>query len=132
MRSDYDIALPPDTDLRALVKTAYALSSPQGLGHLHAREGELDDATVDDILSRSSPRTRLSMDYTHGRSIKFHVRQDDDGLYVNSVWYDHFPSQYIELLGSVGIPESTILAAQAALDKANAEYDAAQRKQQEA
>jgi hypothetical protein len=124
MRNEYDIALPSDTDLRALVKKAYDLSRPQGLGFLHYREGDLDDALVDEILSRDRDRCAFSTDYVQGRAVKFSVYRDDDGLYVGARWFDHNHWSYTALLGSVGVPEDAIITAEAALDKANEEYRA--------
>lgn len=124
MRSSYDIALPQDVDLRVLVNKAYDLSNPQGMGIFHYTSKPLTEEETDTIVNREfhSSFNVISMDYIKGRSLKFHVRRDEEGMYVGPNWYDHSTRDYIELLGSVGIPEQAIHDAQAALDKANAEY----------
>lgn len=93
-------------DLRELVKGAYALSRPVGIGFLHYKDGELDDATVDEIV-RSEGRSAVSMDYVYGRQCKFHVTRDEDGrLWTNSSWYDHTSSDLRALLKRVGIEKA--------------------------
>lgn len=87
-------------DLVALVKKAYALSRPQGLGFLQHREGELSDADAQQIVD--SPRG-INMDHVHGRAVKFRVRTEGDRLFVQDSWYDHTDAQLRELLQSVGI-----------------------------
>lgn len=105
-------------DLRSMLRHAYRLSSPQGLGFLHARDGELDDETVESIVSRDDGNkwTALSTDYVHGRSMKFHVRRYDERLYIQRQWYDHSRSQLAELLSSVGLSPDLI-------GKADAEWN---------
>lgn len=99
-------------DLREFVRAAYDLSSPQGLGFLHAREGGLDDKTIDEIVGRR----RISMDYVHGRSVKMHVRDDDGGLSINSQWYDHSTGQLKALLERVGLSPDLVDEARKAKD----------------
>ena len=95
------------SDPRELIKAAYALSKPQGLGFLHAREGELDDATVDEILGheRGFLGVIAKMDYVHGRSCKFTIWRDQETerLYIRNWWYDHDESQLEQLLARCGI-----------------------------
>lgn len=102
-------------DLRALLRAAYRLSSPQGLGFLHARDGELDDETVEEIISRDDGNkwTALSADYVHGRSMKFHVRRYDGRLYIQRQWYDHSRRQLADLLSAVGLSSDLIAEAEA-------------------
>lgn len=92
-------------DLVALVKKAYALSSPQGLGVTQFREGELSDREAQLIAINPNG---ISLDYVHGRSVKLWVKKEGDRLFVPPLWYDHTDSQLRELLQSVGIqmPES--------------------------
>jgi hypothetical protein len=120
-RRDQDIVLPSDTDLRALLKKAYALSGPQGLGFLHFRDAELDDETADAVLAAGESRLALSTDYVHGRALKFKVYRDEDGtLFVSAFWFDHDHRAYVDLLAEFGVTEATILAAEALAGKANA------------
>jgi len=86
-------------DLVALTKAAYALSVPQGLGFLHAREGDLSAAdAVRVITSSANSRIALTIDYLHGRAVKLTVFKDGDRLTMRDDWYDHSPSQLDELL----------------------------------
>lgn len=89
-------------DLVKLAQAAYDLSSPQGLGFLHFREGGLSQA---DALSqiRDVGHTALRMDYVHGRSVKLWVDRDGDRLFMRDRWHDHSPTQLAALLDRVGI-----------------------------
>jgi hypothetical protein len=68
-----------DVPLDTLVRAAYALSSPQGLGFIHAKKGGLDDDTLAAILKRGEGDNwcAVFMDYVHGRSVKFNVHRVD-------------------------------------------------------
>lgn len=57
-------------DLRKLVKKAYELSKPYGMGHAHYKSGELDEESVDSILSKATRVCLFNMDYVHGRAVK--------------------------------------------------------------
>ena len=86
-------------DIRKMVKAAYDLSSPQGLGFLHATPDSLTDEEIDQILSRGTENSPVDMDYIKGRSCKFHISKDDEGrLSIYDSWYDHSDSQLEELL----------------------------------
>ena len=107
-------------DLRVLVKKAYELSVPLGMGHLHYKAGVLDDATVDKILASANiySEIRLVMDYVHGRAVKLSVfRQQSNGEsptweYLNAKgpelwwiydqWPDHSAEQLDQLLSAIG------------------------------
>ena len=104
-------------DLRDMLRAAYRLSSPQGLGFLHARDGELDDAMVEEIISRDDGNkwTAIGTDYVHGRAMKFSVRRYDGRLYIQRRWFDHSQAQLAELLSAVGLSPDLI-------DKAEAEW----------
>lgn len=93
------------TSLEALVKAAYALSHPIGLGYLHARPGELSDADAAEIVAYGvGKRNAVYMDYVHGRCCKFYVYRDVQGdLWINKNWYDHSQSQLQQLLARCGI-----------------------------
>lgn len=87
-----------ETKLDAVIRAAYDLSRPQGLGFLHVTEGPLDEATLTDIKTRESGRCAAGMDYVHGRAVKLTVRRDGDKLYIPADhWYDHSPEDLHEL-----------------------------------
>lgn len=92
-------------DLSTLIRAAYSLSAPQGLGYLHHREGDLDDETVAAILDQGKDHDLfpVRMDYVHGRSIKLTVRRINNKLYIPSSWYDHSAQQLAELLVKISI-----------------------------
>lgn len=101
MSDDIDVT---HCDLRLLIAKAYELSSPQGLGFLHAKPGALPDADIDEILERSKddPLGPVQMDYVNGRSIKLSVRRRDDKLFIPARWYDHHSTQLAELCDAIG------------------------------
>jgi len=95
-------------DIKELIKKAYELSKPQGLGFLHYTPGELTEEEVNDILAKSVSNSRynkgLHLDYVKGRSLKFHMfQEEDDRVYIYSPWYDHSDAQLKELLDHFGI-----------------------------
>jgi hypothetical protein len=112
MNTECYVEIPADK-LRDAVKQAYALSSPQGLGFVHYREGELSDEDVDAILSRGDERRAASMDYVRGRSCKFHVFRDGERLFIRPSWYDHSDWHTEQLLKSLGIENGPELMAAA-------------------
>lgn len=88
-----------------VVKAAYDLSKPQGMGLIHYQAGEL---TNDEASMLITPPDRwgavVSLDYVKGRSCKFSVLQDAAGrLFICRSWYDHSESQLAELLKRIGI-----------------------------
>lgn len=88
-------------DLVAFAKDVYELSTPQGLGMLHARPDGLSDEDAKRIATAyaDDKREALSMDYVHGRSCKMHVRRDDNGdLWIGESWYDHSSAALDDLL----------------------------------
>lgn len=97
------------------IKAAYALSVPVGMGHLHARGGDLDQDTVDALLSRSTPKEGrirwewANMDYVHGRQCKFTILADAETgqpfIDASNGWYDHTDAQFAELLRLVFIDD---------------------------
>lgn len=92
-------------DLRKLIQAAYGLSVPQGLGFLQARPGELDEASIYDILEGGNERWPVNMDYVRGRAVKLRVRSEDGKLYIDDRWYDHTPEQLRMLLKQIGVKE---------------------------
>ena len=100
------IILLGNVDVRKLIREAYNLSSPQGLGFLHNYEGELSEREIDDIAKRAKEFGRpVSMDYVRGRSIKLRIYRTKDGReYIYDRWYDHSDEQLRELLRRVDVP----------------------------
>ena len=95
-------------DLRLLVKKAYELSRPQGMGFLHAKPGPLSDGLVDDILMRDRGPHPIMMDYVQGRAVKLSVRRDENNrLWIRSRWYDHSESDLQQLLEAIGVKAPT-------------------------
>jgi len=99
--SDIDIT---DCDLREVVSAVYDLSSPRGMGFLHARSGSLTSDEIDAILKpwQDNGRYAVCMDYVHGRACKFNVYRERDRLVINGRWYDHSDAQLAELGRRVG------------------------------
>lgn len=93
-----------NVDLVKLAKEAYALSRPQGLGFLHATEGDLSDEDARAIVERDANDRicALSMDYVHGRACKLTVRRRDGKLLLDADWFDHSEAQMAELRKRVG------------------------------
>lgn len=123
------IEIPADK-LREAIKAAYDLSQPIGLGFLHAKGGELDEESVDEIISRERGWIVASMDYVHGRQCKFHVYSDEGNpprYFVRHYWYDHGEYQLVDLLTRIGVdnPQEKIDAAKAEQEAENAAYEAA-------
>lgn len=105
-------------DLREVIRAAYDLSGPQGLGILHYREGGLADPEIDAIIERES-RAGLTpivayMDYVNGRAVKMHVKQDREtgDLYVQRSWYDHSRGALEAFLARFGVEPGAIDAAE--------------------
>ena len=77
------------TNLGRFVSDCYDLSTPQGLGVLHYREGSLPDDVLDSICDSGPP---IIMDYVLGRSVKMGVFLEKGHLWFRSdTWYDHSP-----------------------------------------
>jgi hypothetical protein len=87
--------------LTELIKAAYALSVPRGLGFLHAEEGELSDAEAS-ALANFRP-TGVSLDYVKGRACKFHVIVRGGKHYTPARWYDHNAEDTERLLKRLGL-----------------------------
>jgi len=95
--------------LTELVKAAYDLSVPQGLGFLHVLPGGLTDEEAEELVQEGD-RIAVNMDYVHGRACKFMVRRDGDKLTISAPWYDHTDEQLRQLLERVGLPAPMELA----------------------
>ena len=89
-------------DLVELTKAAYRLSAPQGLGFLHAKDGELSDEEAQRLI-QDDPYMPLRMDYVHGRACKLGVYKIKERLYIYDMWYDHTDDDLEELLEAVGV-----------------------------
>lgn len=98
-----------DAEPIELVKAAYALSVPQGLGFMHATDGPLSDEQAQEILDREKPGGRIvaSMDYVNGRACKMTIFHADGRRYIHPIWFDHSDSQLAELLETVGVAATT-------------------------
>lgn len=109
-------AIEPET----LIRNAYELSKPQGLGFLHAKDGPLSDDEISAIMERYAGRKVIHTDYVNGRAMKFSINTDPDtnSRYIGSKWYDHSEWHVLELLRMSGHPEP-----EAALARANAENE---------
>lgn len=111
-----------DIDPRLMIQTAYNGSRPQGLGLLHYVPGDLDEATLDEIMERAEkddPRGHVHIDYLRGRSMKFHIWNDRDAgrRYFNLDWYDHGRAATADLLSRVGLPDVEAKIEQATREK---------------
>ncbi len=92
-------------DLCAIVKAAYRLSQPRGLGFLHFTPGDMTDEQASEIVNmqRRDPRIALNLDYIGGRAVKLTVWRDTDGrLWTAKKWYDHTTNDMCELLAAIG------------------------------
>jgi hypothetical protein len=84
-----------------LVKKAYELSRPQGLGFLHFIEGDtLTDEEAKQFIMEDGT---VNMDYVKGRACKFHTFIKNGEFFINDNWYDHTDTQLKELLKTIGI-----------------------------
>lgn len=93
----------PKNKLADLIRGAYDMSVPVGLGFLHAQPGSLTDDEIAAII-KPTGRIAASMDYVKGRQCKMTVFRDADGnLSINDSWYDHSDSQLRRLLEAIGV-----------------------------
>ena len=102
-----------NTNLRLLVQTAYDLSKPQGMGHLHYQPGPLSDEDADMLLEckgtsigTPSYNVVVSMDYVRGRSVKmsvFKVGEHPNKLFIRDIWFDHTEEELGILLAILGV-----------------------------
>ena len=99
--TNYDIT---GCNLLELVKAAYDLSAPQGMGFLHYKQGKMTDEQAQEILDKDDGgKVAIHMDYVGGRSIKLRVLRKGDMIYIEerseeNKWYDHTNAQFDELL----------------------------------
>jgi len=86
-----------------LVKAAYDLSKPQGMGFMHYQEGSLTNEEAKSLVNENDDRLVVSLDYVKGRSCKFNVFKQGNDLFIREDWYDHSPTQLNTLLERVGV-----------------------------
>ena len=89
-------------DLIEFVKKTYELSSPQGLGFLHAKDGGLTDEEAKSFINKKGDIS-ISMDYVHGRACKMNVLRKEGRLEIRDNWYDHTEDQLNKLLDHFNI-----------------------------
>lgn len=115
-----------EVDHRLLLKTAYRLSSVSGLGVLHAKPGELDAESIDEIIARKTGAGNVTTDYVHGRAMKFTIRADKETgkSYLNLDWHDHGREATKRLVRECGVPdaEARIADAERGADEKAAEW----------
>lgn len=92
----------PLTKGRELIRKAYELSAPRGLGHIHYRKGGLGESEVDEIIAAAGKtgfNRYADMDYVNGRSVKMPIYFADGGnLKIWRHWPDHGETGMLELL----------------------------------
>jgi hypothetical protein len=95
-----------------VIQTVYDLSNPQGMGFLHAENGELSIEDAKQCIfpgvskfNKPADHDVISMDYVKGRSCKFHanIYPDPEGgfpfvKFDDEFWYDHSKDDMIKLL----------------------------------
>lgn len=112
MNTNAMIALPRDK-LMLVVETAFAMSTPVGLGFLHYQPGSSlpeEERKFFEERSKEEPRYEgqpiIHMDYVQGRQCKMGIfihPEDNNQILLNNSWYDHSDFQLAELLETVGV-----------------------------
>lgn len=87
----------PKESIPDLVRKAYELSVPVGLGFLHATNEPLTDEQVNSLIDFDD-EDPVTMDYVLGRCCKFWVMKEDEKYFIGKSWYDHSQEQHAELL----------------------------------
>ena len=92
-------------DLKVLIKKAYDLSVPKGMGFLHFAAGGISDDLVNHIIEngKKDPDCAVEMDYVGGRCCKFDVSKEGNKLLIPDKWFDHTDEEYKELLSAIGV-----------------------------
>lgn len=85
-----------------LVKAAYDLSKPVGMGFLHFRPEPLTDEQASSYIEDNGT---VRLDYVNGRSVKMTVFIDKNTktLYISDSWYDHSDDDLLNLLDRIGL-----------------------------
>lgn len=90
-----------------VVKAAYDLSSPQGMGFIHATEGPMSDEDAEELLGAYSKhqigKEVFSMDYVRGRAVKLTVFMDGERRFIRDAWFDHTDAHLEKLLEKIGV-----------------------------
>jgi len=87
-------------DMVKLVKKAFDLSRPQGMGFIQADKSPLTDEEAKSLIEEDGS---IDLDYVKGRACKFHVRVVDGKSYISAPWYDHSDQDLVTLFSHVGI-----------------------------
>ena len=87
-----------------LVKAAYNMSSPVGMGRFRFNSAPMTDSEAQAIIDMSNPKIVVSMDYVKGRQCKFAIFKIRGRFFIDDSWYDHSKWEYAILLNSVGVP----------------------------
>lgn len=100
-----DVYIIPQDKLVEVVKAAYDLSHPIGMGIIHYREGSLTDEQAQSLIDLDHKRHVVNMDYVVGRCVKMSVFKDQqtEQFFIHKSWYDHSNDDLKELLDRVGI-----------------------------
>jgi hypothetical protein len=95
-----------DVPMPVLVREAYRLSKPQGLGMMHFKPGDIDAVTVAQIVARDDGKNQvaISMDYVHSRAVKLTVFRENGRLWIRDEWFDHSSDDLSDLLAAIMAP----------------------------
>jgi len=101
--------------IEQLVKTAYDLSVPVGMGLYHFSPDPMSDDLFHETMEQCTHRNRISLDYVKGRQVKFTIWMDPDAQkhYIRPQWYDHTTENLVVLLTRCGIPDAELVITQA-------------------
>jgi len=91
-----------EVNLIELVKEAYNLSVPVGLGFLHYTPEPLTSQEAANLINLNEKYV-VSLDYVNGRAVKFGVFKHENKFYIKNHWYDHTKQNLQDLLERVGI-----------------------------
>ena len=88
-----------DVDPILVVKKAYELSSPQGLGFLHFDPAPLKDEDAALYVRNGE----IWADYIKGRAVKLSsFRREGGRIFISRYWKDHNDFQMGQLLSAIG------------------------------
>ena len=93
----------PESVVTDLVRKAYDLSKPVGMGMIHFQPGPIPEPIVDDLVRLMNKTGYLTMDYTLGRQVKFTILKIGNRYFVHKTWRDHTKEDLVILLASVGV-----------------------------
>ena len=102
-RGQFDIT---DIDPLLIIRTAFDMSVPQGMGILQHRSGGIGASEMARYIARDVWGS-YHVDYMRGRSMKLHFRADRETkrLYFDIDWYDHTRDQAEELMRLIKLPD---------------------------